>query len=88
MADDTPLGRLNEEAKLRAAIARHANAPRTTVPTTKPTTLEEEYERQRAAGLHKDDPPLVTEPTRHPSTVDRDLAAHVAAVVSQILSVP
>ena len=84
MAEDTALERLNEEAKLRAAMAR--NPQRNPVQNGRPT-LEEEYAAQRAAGLHKDDDMLPAEPAR-PSTVDADIAAHVAAVAFRILSVP
>jgi len=83
MAEDTPLERLNEEAKLRTAMAH--NPQRTPVQNGRPT-LEEEYAALVKAGTIKDDL-LPAEPAR-PSTVDADLAAHVAAVAFRILSTP
>jgi len=86
MAEDTPLERLNEEAKLRAAMAR--NPQRTPVQNGRPT-LEEEYAAQRAAGLHKDDDVLPAKPAGLPTTaMDRDIAANVAEAAFRILSAP
>ena len=59
------------------------------MPTTRPTTLEEEYERQRAAGLHPDDDALPAKPAGLPTTaMDRDIAANVAEAAFRILSAP
>jgi len=86
MTDDTPQERLQAEIERKAYAAKMARNPRTPVHTR--PTLQEEYEAQVKAGLHPDDELSPDEPARLPSTVDADIAAHVAAVVSQILSAP
>lgn len=83
MTDDTPLERAVENAKLKAAMARNPNPPTRT--NDKPS-LQEEYDAMVKAGLIEP-LPAVPAPARE-STVDAEIAAHVAAVVSQILSVP
>ena len=84
MADDTtPLERAMEEAKLREAMRRNPN-PQTR--TNEKPSLQQEYDRMVKAGIIEP-LPAPPEPPRE-SRLNQELADHVTAVVSQILSVP